>query len=344
MNLPASAPSLCPGKPLLWPAVPAGVHWFSGGGVLVLILLFLGFSKAYDGRDIWSGWVESREFRRPAYAERIHAANLFRTRANTWSNLAFVLVGFYALGLGVQDWRSAKKDEMGHLSQSNSMESMQDAGSSFKTGFALADSFPLKETPALSLLFGLACCHLGFASGLFHASFTRWGQQLDVSAMYCPLLGLIAISISGWVPRLGIRRSRNGVRLWPFLIGAVLVGSYFLYQYKWSMNSAKVLGVLILTVASLAGLDWLRRRGPRTLLLFFSFLSLLLGHACREWDIARRFSGPDDWFQGHALWHLFSALSLGCLYLFYRLPCLPFTRFPIGESVNLSSSRGRSRE
>ena len=35
-------------------------------------------------------------------------------------------------------------------------------------------------------------------------------------------------------------------------------------------------------------------------------------------DIAGRFTGPDAWLQGHSLWHLFTSLSLGCMYLYYR--------------------------
>ena len=58
----------------------------------------------------------------------------------------------------------------------------------------------LVRTPALSLSFGLACCYLGAGSGLFHASLTRFGQQLDVAAMYAPLLVLIAVNMGRWIP------------------------------------------------------------------------------------------------------------------------------------------------
>ena len=44
----------------------------------------------------------------------------------------------------------------------------------------------------------------------------------------------------------------------------------------------------------------------------------LAGAICRQLDIARQFTGPDAWLQGHALWHILTSLSLGCMYLYYR--------------------------
>jgi hypothetical protein len=35
-------------------------------------------------------------------------------------------------------------------------------------------------------------------------------------------------------------------------------------------------------------------------------------------DVVGKFSGPDTWLQGHAMWHLLTALSLATIYLYYR--------------------------
>jgi len=47
---------------------------------------------------------------------------------------------------------------------------------------------------------------------------------------------------------------------------------------------------------------------------------------CRQLDTAGRFTGADAWLQGHALWHILTSLSLGCMYFYYRseaaTPCL----------------------
>jgi hypothetical protein len=52
--------------------------------------------------------------------------------------------------------------------------------------------------------------------------------------------------------------------------------------------------------------------------LVFSSAALVAGIVCRQVDVAGRFSGPDSWLQGHALWHVLTSLSLGCMYFYYR--------------------------
>ena len=271
--------------------IPKWVHACAWGGILALVLLLIAVSHYYDGRNVWSGWVEARELQRPNYAERVYADDFLRTRANSWSNLAYVLVGFYALGLAVHDRRRNPASIGGYL----------------------------VGTPPMSILFGVACCYLGFGSGLFHASLTRWGQQLDVAAMYAPMLALIAINLGGWIPRIKIPGGQRGFATWPILAALVLVASFLLYYYKWSMSSVKVLSTLILSLTVLAVLEeFIRRRRKTFWWLILSFATLVGARVCWELDVAKKFSGPDACLQGHAVWHLLSALSLGCMYFYYR--------------------------
>jgi hypothetical protein len=103
------------------------------------------------------------------------------------------------------------------------------------------------------------------------------------------------------------------------LAGLVLVASVLLYQYKWSMRSGVVLPSLILSVAALALLDRFQSRWRfKVRWLAGSTFALMGAVACRQLDVAGRFSGPDAWLQGHALWHLLTSLSLGCMYLYHR--------------------------
>ena len=278
-------------RPPLPGGLPVGVHAWVLGAMLLLILILLEISAAFQGQNIWHGWTEARELRIPAYAERVRVDEVFRTRINTWSNLAYVLVGFYGIALGWRDLRGKCPADRGYLVQ----------------------------TPALSVLFGAACCYLGLGSGLFHASLTRWGQQLDVAAMYSPLLVLIAIGAGRWMPRVRRGGKAEGFPTWPILAGLVLVASFLLYQYKWSMRSGVVLQSLILTVAALALLDRFQSRWRfKVRWLVWSTFALMGAVACRQLDVAGRFSGPDAWLQGHALWHLLTSLSLGCMYLYHR--------------------------
>ncbi len=246
-------------------------------------------TQGLDGR-VWSGWTESHGLRRPEYAERVQFDAFFRTRANTWSNLAYVLVGCYAFVLGWRDSRLRESSEVLYL----------------------------LKTPALSIAFGVACCYLGVGSGLFHASLTRFGQQLDVAAMYSPLLVLIAISAGRMLPRIDIGREYQ-VPTWPLFLLIVGCASWFLFLYKWSMSSTHVLGSLIAIMGLTCVHDQMRRR-PKLdeRWLIASLASLILAVACRQLDIAGLFTGPDAWLQGHAFWHVLTSLSLACMYFYFR--------------------------
>ena len=275
--------------------LPLWIHGFAWGGMVVLTLLVVGIIHAYQGKDVWRGWAESVELRHPAYAERIHLDDVLRTRSDTWSNLAYVLVGFYALALAWYDSRRPAPANVGYLI----------------------------HTPAMSILFGAACCFLGFGSGLFHASLTRWGQQLDVAAMYSPLVVFIAINVGRWFPRLNTAGGRAGFPTWPILSSLALVVSFLLYEYKWSMRSSVVLPTLILIVAAFVVADrFQRRRRLSVPLMILSLAALVAARVCWVMDVHGTFSGPDTWLQGHAVWHLLTALSLATIYLYYRTEAL----------------------
>jgi hypothetical protein len=271
--------------------LPARFHVFVWSTLLMLTLCLLGISRNNPGRNVWAGWRESSELRRPAYAERVYVNEAIRTRANTWSNLAYVLVGLYAITIGWHDHRNPSPTKAGGLA----------------------------THPSLSLTFGLACCYLGLGSGLFHASLTRLGQQLDVAAMYAPLLALIALNMGRWIPRLKLRQHPVDLPSWPMFVALVVTASVLLFLYKWSMSSVNVLGTLIATIGLLGLLDRFRTTSQLDA-RWLAWSSGALGGAllCRHLDIAGRFSGPDSWLQGHALWHILTSLSLGCMYLYNR--------------------------
>ncbi len=265
---------------------PCRIHLWVWGLFAAIVVALLLMQTALQGRDLWAGWREASELRKPVYAEAVHMDAVFRTRANTWSNMFYVAAGLYAVVLGVYDARRRKSPGVGYL----------------------------VSTPAMSVLFGAACCYLGFASGLFHASLTYRGQQLDVAAMYSPLVALIALNIGRLWPEI------KGRPAWPLLCVLAVTVSALLYVYKWSMSSTKVLPGLILAVIVFGVLDRIR---PRTRLatrwLVAAGLMLVLSALSRGLDIQGRFFPTGDaWLQGHSFWHLFTSLALLCTYFYYR--------------------------
>lgn len=261
------------------------VHAVAWSGLALVALALLAAWLAWSEADVWAGWVEAEECRAPRYAERVVIASVFRTRANTWSNLAYVLVGLYALALAAHDARAPGPGQV-------------------------------RRTPALSALFGLGCLVLGAGSSLFHASLTRVGQHLDVAAMYLPLLALLAVSASRLSPR---------IATWPRLAVAWAIAGVLLFVFKWQMSAIVWMPVLILVVVATRALERLRGLGRSALRWsLLSLACLVAAVACRDLDVAGRFSSPDAWLQGHAVWHLLSAAALWLGYLDQRLePRLP---------------------
>ena len=269
---------------------PNRIHVWAWGLFLAIVLLLLAMQVAFQGRDVWAGWREGPELRQPKYAEAVHIDNLFRTRADTWSNLAYVAVGLYAIVLGVYDARRRPANSSGYL----------------------------VFTPAMSLLFGAACCYLGFGSGLFHASLSYRGQQLDVAAMYSPLVALIALNVGRWFPEWSLGGKERPT--WPVLCMLAVIASALLFVYKWSMSSDIVLPALILVVLVFGVLDRFRQRNhlaARWLLVAGAMLVLAV--LCRQLDVEGRFFHTGDaWLQGHSFWHLFTGMALMCMYFYYR--------------------------
>ena len=140
-----------------------------------------------------------------------------------------------------------------------------------------------------------------------------------MAAMYSPLVVFIAINVGRWVPRLNTGGGRAGVPSWPVLAGLALVVCFLLYEYKWSMRSIVVLPTLILIVAAFVVVDrFQHRRRLSVQLMILSLAALVAARICWVMDVKGSFSGPDTWLQGHAVWHLLTALALAAIYFYYR--------------------------
>jgi len=237
----------------------------------------------YRDVDIWRALEPARAFLHPTPSDPVFPQSIFRTRANSWSNLAYVYVGIYALVAGYQDWRERRTDNY------------------------------LVATPAMSFIFGLSCIYLGIGSGIFHASLTRWGQQLDVAAMYSTLVALLALNGGRHWPRIA------SLPAWPVWISLAVVVDVLLYIYKWQMQSTVVLPGLILGVLAFGIMDRFRKTTRTDVRwLYGGTYSLVLAVCCRILDVRGPLAYPEVWLTGHALWHVATAASLGCMYVYYR--------------------------
>lgn len=271
--------------------MPNWVHGVGLGGSLGVLLVFAILFVVFRDVAVWADWLPADEFVKPEYGERIYPDSVFRTRMNTWSNIFYVLCGFYAIGFAINDYKQRLTLQRGYLA----------------------------HTPAISVVFGLAAIYSGLGSGFFHASLTRYGQQLDVGAMYAMTLCLAAIAIGSWLPRFEIPWLRRTYPSWPLIVLAVVVGSVYFTYYKWEYEfgaiSACSSGVLfIFAMVSLV------QPGKYLQIRWFvaAIASILLASNIRTMDIQGNFTDPDSLFQGHAVWHFASSLYYFFLYLYFR--------------------------
>eukprot|EP01036_Dinobryon_divergens_P027490 gene27490-36272_t len=311
----------------------------------VLCAIVYVLERCHRGSLFWrnTGWTESSELAAPIYAERVIADTFFRTYFNSWSNLAYNLVGTYAMVLGYNDLSLVSN-------------TFYDSGEPYSRGETRRARSFLIQFPALSLFFGASLHILGFGSLLFHASLSRFGQQLDVSAMYLPLLTLASVSIARLHPEIVmvvpswlsfpvcnnaennttesmLVKSRHRGRYytfpsWQVLLCLSTIIEGYLFAYKWTIDSKHLLTNMILGVFLLGLISYLLKvfrhaanKSSGRLPMQWWLMSLAavgLGHTVREMDVHHRFGGPDDVLQGHALWHLLTAIALACMYMFYR--------------------------
>lgn len=271
--------------------LPRWVHGIGLGGPLAILVLFIIVFMIFKDVAVWTDWVPAREFTDPDYGERIYPDSVFRTRMNTWSNLCYILLGFYAIALGINDWKK---------------------GTSLERGYTA-------HTPIQSVLFGTALVYLGLGSGFFHASLSRYGQQCDVGAMYAMALCMTAIPVGSWLPSAQIPGTHRTLPTWPLIGVLVVLGSLYYTYYKWEYSFGDVSGTLTGVLFIFAAVS-LIQPGKYLQIRWFvaAFVLIFLASKIRELDMQDNFTSPDSLFQGHAVWHLASSLYYFFIYLYFR--------------------------
>lgn len=278
-------------KRLKLDGLPAWVHGIALVGTGILLLIAVGIFWWGKEVPVWSDWKPAAELLHPEYGERIYPDSVFRTQMNTWSNFVYILFGFYALALGIYDWKRKWPLRRGYLT------------------FA----------PMQTLLFGLTIIYLGLGSGFFHASLTHYGQQWDVGAMYATLIALVSFAFGSWLPKMRIPKTNQMLSTWPLLSLGIILGSVYFTYYKWEYSFTEISGYLSGILFLFAGLSAITPGKYLQFRWFFGgVVALVLGSRIRDLDIADQFTGPDSVFQGHAIWHVLTCVMYVCLFFYFR--------------------------
>lgn len=191
-----------------------------------------------------------------------------RQPANTWSNLGFLIVGFWIL-------RIARKEGNRHL----------------------------RGVGYISIVTGLG-------SAVFHATETLWGVFFDYYGMYLGASYMLSVNVRRW--RGWERKSILWLFWGSFAFSMLVMLSHPQQMRSFYLAQALLAGCIecILFSSTIQSIRY-RYLGAFYLVFLPAFALWLL-------DEQKIWCNPDiHWINGHAVWHLLSAVGLYFLYRFY---------------------------
>jgi Ceramidase len=272
---------------LLLVALPAGnTEVLIGAGWFILLMAIFFFLLSRDwfpGSADDSCIAESECF----CEHLLTGANKVKQPVNTWSDLGFVAAGllvFLLMGAG-------------RLSGSPTTN-------------------PLQATTFYAVVYGLLVIFLGPGSMFFHASMKKWGGWFDNMSMvgwtFFLLIYLIAQGLH-WDSGIAALIWLAAVALAGVVIWFVDGSGKFIFG-----GAVAVWGVLeIIVLIANGGFLGLQRTEWYWLLA----AAIAFGAAIFIWQRSKDgqpWCDPDSWAQGHAAWHLLSALSAFFIFLYLR--------------------------
>jgi hypothetical protein len=230
----------------------------------------------------WEGWRPATCMPDRCFCERIHDGAI-RQPVNTWSNLAFILVGLLVINTAIRDLSQAWRSE---------------------------SSNPMQTQLIYPGVYGVTTILIGIGSMLYHSSLAFVGQAVDVISMY------LLTSFMGLYNLSRMRRMSNGAFLACYLLVNVTLA---FVSVEWPVLRRYIFLMLVLAVLVSEGVVR-RKRQPRMNVAFLNAALISLVGAFAIWtlDITQVICAPDSWFQGHALWHVLMATLIGFIYLYYR--------------------------
>jgi hypothetical protein len=169
--------------------------------------------------------------------------------------------------------------------------------------------------PYLSLLLAANFIYLSIGSAFFHSSLTWIGQRVDMNATYGLTLSLICIGVV-----VTIVKKELSSRMQLVIVGVMLVLTGLFLPLGLQISSSILLPSLFLLLLILAMVNYFSYRKQRFPLLgILGVVLLVIAIKIRALDVAKVNCEPYSIWQGHAGWHLLTATSSLCLYLFFRM-------------------------
>jgi len=252
---------------------------------IVMLLCYIYLNAYYNG-NLWKAMIPSKSALTAEYCELDQATHFFRQTINTYSNLGYFFLGVIVILISLYDNKNPE----------------------------FINTNLLQQFPTLSALFGCCLVYLCFGSTFFHASLTWLGQRADMNATYSICITLIAISAYRLLSKADAPESFK--RLFIYIILLVIVAFIELHLL---IPGTILLPVMVAILVIITTINYLQNKNNFNVqLAILSFLLMIGAFVLRTLDVKKIACDPTSFYQGHALWHLFTGMSAFLLYWFYR--------------------------
>jgi hypothetical protein len=159
------------------------------------------------------------------------------------------------------------------------------------------------------VMFGISALMIGLGSAFYHASMTFVGQFFDIFGMYL-LTGLM------WVYALG-RWNDWGIRTMAMAYLGLNVALTVL-QIGLPETRRYAFAIILLLALLTEAIVWKKLHPARDYRWFWGGLgAFTLAYLIWNLDNSGAWCDPHAWLQGHALWHIFGAGAVFCLWRWY---------------------------
>jgi Ceramidase len=251
---------------------------------IALICLWMSLNTLLNGH-IWDGMTISKSALTVEYCEFNNVDKLFHQCMNTYSNAAYFFFGVLIVLIAWEDYKNR--------------------------GFTVNS---LEQFPLLSALMGFCFIYLSFGSALFHASLTWVGQRVDMNGTYSISITLLGIGLYAILPKNLF--TNNLKKLWVIILFTIIL---LFIKIALLISSSVLIPILILFQLLLIIINYVQFRKERSIIVgILSFVLIFIALKIRTLDVQKIGCDPYSLYQGHAVWHLLTALSSFCSYSFFR--------------------------
>jgi hypothetical protein len=256
------------------------------GATLLLVLLF----EAFKYSNLWANMALAAG-NTLHFCEFNHEDLVIKQIANTWSNLAYLLVGFILISIGVKDHLFQERHQLNNF---------------------------IARHPGFTFLLGIAMIYLFFGSFFYHASLTKTFQLLDVGGIYAVVIALLCYNFFRAFPSFHFKNQQYKSHYLILSIGILLNILVLVEIHKWNINT--VFPILIVGLLLLHVINMRHKNLAKNYTSYIWLASSSMAVAAALWILDRTniLCSPTSIFQGHAFWHMLTALAVLMTYLSYR--------------------------